>query len=145
MGFELNLEARRKDGSTFPVEISLTPLPTPDGPWVLASILDISARRAAEARVSALSRAHLALADLNAAILRAWTPDDLFTDACRIIQAASAQVGAPGSPSRRTRTACRSRPGPASAARSTRTGVDPLAALPALAQRDRRLRAVVLQ
>ncbi len=46
------LVARRKDGSEFPAEIGLNPIQTPDGVLVLATIVDVSARKraAAEAR-----------------------------------------------------------------------------------------------
>jgi diguanylate cyclase (GGDEF)-like protein/PAS domain S-box-containing protein len=54
MGIGLDLSARRKDGSVFPVEIGLAPVETPTGPEVFATIVDISARKAAEA---ALERA----------------------------------------------------------------------------------------
>jgi two-component system, LuxR family, sensor kinase FixL len=40
--------ARRKDGSEFPVEIGLNPIHTPEGLFVLASIVDISERKRAE-------------------------------------------------------------------------------------------------
>ena len=40
--------ARRKDGSEFPVEVGLNPIETPQGLRVLASVVDISARKAAE-------------------------------------------------------------------------------------------------
>ena len=48
MGAGRQLFARRKDGSEFPVEIGLNPIQTPHGLVVLANVVDISARLAAE-------------------------------------------------------------------------------------------------
>jgi len=57
MGLGLGLEAQRLDGSTFPVEISLTPLATDLGVMVIATLRDTTERKAAAAAQSEL--AHL--------------------------------------------------------------------------------------
>ncbi|MGZ9809904.1 PAS domain S-box protein [Pseudoroseicyclus sp. H15] len=46
----------RADGSTFPVEIALTPVDTPDGPRLLISSIDISDRKAAMDALKARER-----------------------------------------------------------------------------------------
>jgi PAS domain S-box-containing protein len=49
MGLGLDLSARRKDGSTFPAEISLVPVDTVDGLVVTAVVRDLTQRRCDEA------------------------------------------------------------------------------------------------
>ncbi len=48
MGSNMQLAARKKDGSTFPVEVSLSPYSTPKGKFIIAFIIDISIRKIAE-------------------------------------------------------------------------------------------------
>jgi PAS domain S-box-containing protein len=47
---------RRKDGAEFPMEVGLTPLRTPDGLFLLASVVDLTARRRAEEGLRASKR-----------------------------------------------------------------------------------------
>src|ERR1700693_617351 len=67
MGAGLELFARRKDGTEFPVEIGSSSIESPEGTLILSVIIDISARKQAEAQTRQHREeiAHLRLTNTN--------------------------------------------------------------------------------
>lgn len=74
---------RRKDGSTFPVEINATFIHL-ERDYVLAVVRDITERKRAEQRIRHLNRVYAVLSDINQAIVRERDLQKMLQTACRI-------------------------------------------------------------
>lgn len=79
MGFGRELYAMRASGSTFPVEVALASMEFGEEKFVIASVIDISTYKAAEAALKELSRLNAAILDSAAVSMISTTPDGVIT------------------------------------------------------------------
>ncbi len=84
LGVLFETEHRRKDGSSFPVEVSAQAIEVDGKLYRQSFVRDISERRAAEMQIRRLNRAYATLSEINQAIVRVRNPDELFPRICRI-------------------------------------------------------------
>lgn len=85
VGNRLEWSAVDRAGREFPIEFSLSPLPSRNGVVFSAFIRDATTRKEQEAKIVRLTRIYAVLSEINSAIVRIRQRNDLFAEACRIV------------------------------------------------------------
>ncbi len=75
---------RRKDGTTFPVEVRLRPFWVGERRFTVALARDVTERKQVERRLGRLNRTYAVLSDINQLIVRVREPRAIVDGACRI-------------------------------------------------------------
>ncbi len=75
----------RKDGRTFPVEVSARSVIIDGRPHVLSIIRDISVRKQLDEEIARLSRLYFVISQINQTLLHVKTPAQLFAAVCEVL------------------------------------------------------------
>lgn len=75
---------QRKDGTTFPVEVSARLVELDGRPFNLGIIRDTTVRKTHEAEIRRLTRLYATLSQVNQTIVRCQSRQELFADICRV-------------------------------------------------------------
>lgn len=83
-GATFETEHRRKDGSTFPVEVSMRRIEIEGRRFYQSIVRDITERKNQQERIARLNRIYVVLSAINSAIIHIRDPKALASEACRI-------------------------------------------------------------
>jgi len=84
-GLRFETAHRRRDGTTFPVELNAKPVEIEGRRHVLSVIRDITERRAQEAEILRLDRIYQVLSHVNQAVMRSRDRQELLDRVCQIL------------------------------------------------------------
>ncbi|HTZ19660.1 MAG TPA: PAS domain S-box protein [Opitutaceae bacterium] len=76
---------QRKDGTTFPVEVSSRLVRLENASYRLSIVRDITQRRAHEREIERMNRLYAALSQVNQALVRVTGRQELFDEVCRVM------------------------------------------------------------
>ncbi|WP_254831715.1 hybrid sensor histidine kinase/response regulator [Haloglomus salinum] len=82
MGTDRDLHGRRKDGTEFPVDVSLSPMEIADHAEIVATIRDASDRQQREDEIAELNRINRTLRETTQAVVQAESRDDIDQVLC---------------------------------------------------------------
>ena len=86
--------ARRKDGTEFPAEISISKMSEAGGRVTTAVVRDVAERILQEQKIARLTRLYAALSEINSAIVRIGEESSLFAEICRVAMEQGQFMGA---------------------------------------------------